>query len=368
MNRYQFVSGHNGIELYFDEKPEEAVREELKSNGWRWHSSKKCWYTKNSPAAEKFAKEICTPHTESVEKKSNSSQPSGVTIQQSEGNIPVGTLTICRSEQGYSLASTNNQIICCDCHRFFSIHAGACPFCGCPMSYVVEYYYKAYDPEVIRQQQLQQERQRREEQKKQEEKEREEIIQGIGRYSFNVRLRLRYKKIQTLRCARERANRLNKLNAPILPSDETYVELLCGGESQFEKAFQRASHIKAMGSFLSFIGDKEWRHICSLNDTAFYERVRELVVLERERREKEEKKSDEKQAQDEKRLKELCGTYGIRASDLQSMITHYGSKQAVLHKLQIIDAIGGEYRHKISVIAYIDSPDALQKLVKEMKR
>lgn len=372
MNRYLFVPAYNGIELYFEEKPEESVREEMKSNGWRWHSAKKCWYTKNSPAAEEFAKKICTPLTEAVEKKAKSSQPSSVTIQQSAGNVPVGTLTICRSEQGYSLSSTNNQIICCDCHMFFSIHAGACPFCGCPISYVAEYYYKAYDPEVIRQQQIQQERQRREEQKKEEEQERQEIIQELGSHSFEIRWRLHGKKTQTLRCARDRANRLRKLEAPICLSDESYVELLCGRESQFEKAFQRASQIKAQESVLPVIGDKEWQRICSLNDTAFYERVRELIVAERERRDKAEayanKKKEEKQAHQEEQLKNLCGRYGIGEDRLKSMVAHYGSKQAVLHKLQLVDTIGGEYRNRISVINHLDSPDTLQRLVNDLAR
>lgn len=34
----------NGTEIYFDGKPCEEVRQALKSNGFRWHSVKKCWY------------------------------------------------------------------------------------------------------------------------------------------------------------------------------------------------------------------------------------------------------------------------------------------------------------------------------------
>lgn len=37
-----------GIELYFNSKPAQAVLETLKSNGFRWHSIKKCWYAKDS--------------------------------------------------------------------------------------------------------------------------------------------------------------------------------------------------------------------------------------------------------------------------------------------------------------------------------
>lgn len=37
---------HNGEELYFDEKPSKQVLDTLKSNGYRWHNVKKCWFRK----------------------------------------------------------------------------------------------------------------------------------------------------------------------------------------------------------------------------------------------------------------------------------------------------------------------------------
>ena len=36
----------NGEELYFDNKPSKEVLETLKSNGYRWHNKKFCWYRK----------------------------------------------------------------------------------------------------------------------------------------------------------------------------------------------------------------------------------------------------------------------------------------------------------------------------------
>ena len=36
------------IELYFDSKPDQTVINNLKENGFRWHSVKKCWYNKIS--------------------------------------------------------------------------------------------------------------------------------------------------------------------------------------------------------------------------------------------------------------------------------------------------------------------------------
>ena len=37
-----------GVELYFEGKPEQNVLDGLKSNGFRWHNGKKCWYAKQS--------------------------------------------------------------------------------------------------------------------------------------------------------------------------------------------------------------------------------------------------------------------------------------------------------------------------------
>lgn len=39
---------HNGIELYFGEKPSKNILEMLKANKFRWHNVKKCWYAKNT--------------------------------------------------------------------------------------------------------------------------------------------------------------------------------------------------------------------------------------------------------------------------------------------------------------------------------
>lgn len=37
-----------GIELYFNGKPSQEIRDILKNAGFRWHSQKKCWYAKES--------------------------------------------------------------------------------------------------------------------------------------------------------------------------------------------------------------------------------------------------------------------------------------------------------------------------------
>lgn len=38
----------NGVELYFNGKPSQEVREEMKINGFRWNGKKVCWYAKQN--------------------------------------------------------------------------------------------------------------------------------------------------------------------------------------------------------------------------------------------------------------------------------------------------------------------------------
>lgn len=44
----RFNEEKNGIELYFSNKPDEEIRDTLKSNGFRWARYNKCWYVKDS--------------------------------------------------------------------------------------------------------------------------------------------------------------------------------------------------------------------------------------------------------------------------------------------------------------------------------
>lgn len=46
--RVEINAEHNGIEVYFPGKPDEETRAALKSQGWRWHRAKQCWYNKNT--------------------------------------------------------------------------------------------------------------------------------------------------------------------------------------------------------------------------------------------------------------------------------------------------------------------------------
>ena len=58
MTTYTINQEFNGIEITFDCKPAEAIRNALKSNGFRWHRQKALWYAKNTPQRLKVAEEI----------------------------------------------------------------------------------------------------------------------------------------------------------------------------------------------------------------------------------------------------------------------------------------------------------------------
>lgn len=54
----KFNEEKSGIELYFNEKPSEEIRSQLKLNGYRWAKFNKCWYVKDSAQARKFLQQL----------------------------------------------------------------------------------------------------------------------------------------------------------------------------------------------------------------------------------------------------------------------------------------------------------------------
>lgn len=49
---------HNGIEIYFNEKPNTNIIQKLKNLKFRWHNIKKCWFAKATAENENFAKTL----------------------------------------------------------------------------------------------------------------------------------------------------------------------------------------------------------------------------------------------------------------------------------------------------------------------
>lgn len=49
---------YNGIEVYFNEKPNQNIITALKNHFFRWHSVKKCWFAKDNEKNNNFIKEL----------------------------------------------------------------------------------------------------------------------------------------------------------------------------------------------------------------------------------------------------------------------------------------------------------------------
>lgn len=74
---------HNGIELYFEEKPNKNIIDILKANKFRWHSIKKCWFAKNTQNNMLVAENINNGKIEIIENKK---------VEENELGIKVGDI------------------------------------------------------------------------------------------------------------------------------------------------------------------------------------------------------------------------------------------------------------------------------------
>lgn len=60
----------NGVEIYFSGKPSEDVRNNLKSNGFRWSRYNKCWYAKQTETTLNFANSLTDTTEEEIKEVS----------------------------------------------------------------------------------------------------------------------------------------------------------------------------------------------------------------------------------------------------------------------------------------------------------
>ena len=63
MSTYRLNEAHKGVEILFDSKPSEKVREALKNQGFRWNKTGGYWYAKQSAERIELAKSLtsCKP-------------------------------------------------------------------------------------------------------------------------------------------------------------------------------------------------------------------------------------------------------------------------------------------------------------------
>ena len=49
---------HNGVEVYFDQKPQQNIITALKEKFFKWHTAKKCWYAKATADKMDFIQQL----------------------------------------------------------------------------------------------------------------------------------------------------------------------------------------------------------------------------------------------------------------------------------------------------------------------
>lgn len=248
MAKYKLAPELDGIEIYFDEKPNSDIRKKLVDNHWRWNGKKSCWYTKYSKQAEKLAKELCDKACKDFIAKPISPVKSVGNSVSFEQKSNAFTTRICIKKVGdkYDLSSTNNQIACVDCNRFFSIHAPACIFCGCPISHTIKTYYKKQI--IYKTQELQKQAEAREIQRQKEE--------------------IEYKK----KCIK-----IFEEKYYIYLFGKEYEALLNFSIEKFKKIEERAKLLYKCKKQRIGITSSEWFRIVQLSDVNFQKKVDELI-------------------------------------------------------------------------------------------
>ena len=175
MPQYKINIPLEGIEIYFEERPDERVLQSLRDGKWRWHRGKRCWYNKVSGETLGLADELCgsagkppitPPPKTDLQENRNASASEHITYQMMLNGEILARVTITKNGTQYMVNSTNNQLICADCRRIFSIHASSCPFCGSPIAHTLQ-----TDFEILMQNQRA-EQQRAEEKRRSEAEER----------------------------------------------------------------------------------------------------------------------------------------------------------------------------------------------------
>ena len=360
MVSYKLVPEHNGVELYFDEKPSTSVCNELKAAGWRWHSVKRCWFTKKSDKSLALAKKFSADSEEQKYVPSSFNahnaqkvQTAEVRFDQNTGSTYISSVTITKTQNECHISSTNNQIICCDCGRFFSVHAPSCPFCGCPMSYIAEHYLKKFDSKVLAEQKRQRELEIQRQQKAEAQRKATLIrkLKTDCKYYRSAFDELGKLDAETFNKAIDRAFHVESMvgNTRFI-SDENWHEMLLSSEMVFQKCVKRAVEINKHIDELSNIRNN-WKHMISLSDWEFEKYIRE--ELEKYR------------AKEIKKIEDMCQWRKIPPEKTAWLIDNGVTSEELWHRFSYIDYASKEYRrYNFNLKDYIHlSVAEMQKLV-----
>lgn len=84
MIRVQENKQLNGIEVYFDSKPQQKIITALKEKFFRWHTAKKCWYAKATANNLQFINNLLHTTIETTEQQTQTPAPAKTQLPQSQ--------------------------------------------------------------------------------------------------------------------------------------------------------------------------------------------------------------------------------------------------------------------------------------------
>lgn len=292
------------------------------------------------------------------------------TVQQTMGDSYVSTLTVTKNDQGLSVTSTNNQIICCDCRMFFSIHVPACPRCGCPMNCIAQYYYDNFQdtppspplPPTKPRPKI----------KKQTEKEyREEISYELSQ-KCNVPFSICYEIEKLDRQAFDDAvARIKALHAQgFLNKFDKYdiLTLATGDKSTFDKVLNRIKECKSRKD-LPTITQFEWWFLWRSNDDEYSARISRLAneKMAREKRRAEEHAAEQAKlkAAAKEKFKSFCIRHNLSDAEIVRLTRE---RNDLMQKIEIFSTLEELYGKQLDFLSYYNLSSAeLKKLFESMK-
>lgn len=322
------------------------------------------WRNKTIP------KRIYEKQTQTSHYSGDSNQVFAVNFQQYSEGQPVSVLTITPNNAGYKINSTNNLVICCDCGKFYSIHAYACPFCGCPTHVVADIYYKKYSVDIIKEQKL-----KKDQEERQYKRKALAILQSRSPFWRTKYPQVEALELEQFKTAIGRANELldNARILPQIPDDEWYFLLTADkveynlklnalkdlhkrrmlikqrlSESYlyytqekvleqiegtaFEIALERAVFLQRNERKLPYLSIKEWHVLLTSDKDSYNIQLQSLFKKQKETNTRE--------------VSSFCEVNGITKSTCDSLLAENIKLQEVITRLQYVKYCEKEYAHK----------------------
>ena len=296
------------------------------------------------------------------------------TVRQTMGDSYVSTLTVTKNDQGLSATSTNNQIICCDCKIFFSIHAPACPRCGCPMNYIVQYYYDNFQdtPPSPPLPPIKPKPQSKPKIKKQTEKEYKKEISYELYQKCKVSFGICYEIEKLDRQAFDDAvARIKAFHAQgFLNKFDKYdiITLATGDKSTFDKVLNRIKEYKSRKD-LPTMTQHEWWFLWRCNDDEYNARISRLAnektAQEKRRAEEHAAEQAKLKAAAEEKFKSFCIRHNLSDAEIVRLTRE---RNDLMQKIEIFSTLEELYGKQLDFLSYYNLSSAeLKKLFESMK-